>query len=139
VQRFYTGEALDVEAIRSLLKQAGIASSVLNGATAGAVGDLPFSVAQLELWLGHESDEARAREIAEDYFAARDTPGPPPPPWKCPRCGERVGGQFTDCWRCMSPNQEQDPRLDPDAHCAVCAYTLYKLPERRCPECGTKF
>ena len=23
--------------------------------------------------------------------------------WTCPRCGERLEGQFTDCWQCGSP------------------------------------
>ncbi len=32
-----------------------------------------------------------------------------------------------------------DPRRDPEAKCAECGYLLYKLPLRRCPECGTVF
>jgi len=139
VKRLYTGEALDAHALRSLLAQEGIEAVVLNQTPAGAGGDIPFVVAWPELWIANEEDEPAARAIAERYLAQREHKVENRPPWKCPRCGEMIEGQFTDCWRCTMTTTEDDPRLDPASRCAECGYRLYKLPLRRCPECGTEF
>lgn len=140
MKRLYIGDALHVEAIRGLLRQAGIPATVFNQATGVAVGDIPFTVAQPELWVVNDADEPRARAIAAEYLAERDAAGREPrPPWRCPRCGGMVEGQFTDCWRCTTGEEDADPRLDPQARCAKCGRALYGLPERRCPKCGREF
>jgi hypothetical protein len=139
VKKLYTGEFLDVESLRARLAQEDIEAVVLNQAPGMAGGDIPFVVAWPELWVAHDEDEPRARAIAERYLVQREHKVENCPPWKCPRCGEMIEGQFTDCWRCTTPTTEDDPRLDPDAHCEECGYSLYKLPLRRCPECGTEF
>jgi hypothetical protein len=51
-------------------------------------------------------------------------PAAPPPPraddWICPRCGETIEGQFTECWKCAAGGVEAPkappgaPRLDPE-------------------------
>jgi len=139
MKRLYTGEFLDVESLRALLAQAGIEAVVLNQAVGMAGGDIPFTVAWPELWIADEEDEPRAREIAERYLANKAPGAEKRPPWKCPRCGEMIEGQFTECWNCTVTTPEVDPRLDPASRCAQCGYRLYKLPLRRCPECGTEF
>jgi predicted RNA-binding Zn-ribbon protein involved in translation (DUF1610 family) len=140
MKRLYIGEALHVEAIRSLLAQAGIAATVFNQPTGVAVGDIPFTVSQPELWIAHDRDEPRAREIAKEYLARRDAGcREERPPWRCPRCGGMVDGQFTDCWRCATGEEGTDPRLDPQARCVKCGRSLYGLTERRCPQCGKEF
>jgi hypothetical protein len=109
MKRLYTGDSLDVQVLQSELEEQGIRTAILNEATGGALGGLPFTVAYPELWLANDEDEPRAREIAERFVAEKD--------------------QVV----------EIDPRTDPEAKCRACGYLLYKLPERRCPECGTTF
>ena len=109
MKRLYSGEPLDVQLLQSALEEEGIETTILNEAIGGAVGGLPFAGSLPELWLARDEDEPRARTIAERYLAERDG------------------------------TARQDPRTDPNAKCEECGYLLYKLPERRCPECGTKF
>ena len=139
MKRLYTGEFLDVEALRARLAQEGSEAVVLNQAVGMAGGDIPFVVAWPELWVAHDEDEPRAREVAERYLADKAPGAEKRPPWKCPRCGAMIEGQFTDCWNCTLTAAEPDPRHNRDAKCEQCGYSLYKLPERRCPECGTGF
>jgi DNA-directed RNA polymerase subunit RPC12/RpoP len=138
VPRLYIGEALDVHALRSLLAQEGIEAVVLNQTPASASVDVASFATWPELWIANEEDEPAARAIVERYLADKAPRAEKRPAWKCPRCGEMIEVQFTDCWRC-TVTTEDDPRLDPASRCAECGYRLYKLPLRRCPECGTEF
>jgi hypothetical protein len=77
---------------KNVLATAGIRAVVRNEFLSSAMGDLPPAECQAELWLLDPRDAARAEEL---LFR--------PPPlgeeWAC-RCGERLGGQFTQCWKC---------------------------------------
>jgi hypothetical protein len=77
---------------RNLLEQAGIGVFVRNAMLSSAMGELPPAECQAEVWVLEESDYRRAEEI----LAARSVAGPD---WSC-ACGETLGAQFTQCWRC---------------------------------------
>jgi hypothetical protein len=77
---------------RNLLESAGIETLVKNAILSSAMGELPPAECQAELWVLNERDLARAEAILR--------PDPVPgPDWRC-ACGEILGSQFTQCWRC---------------------------------------
>ncbi len=90
--------------VQGLLEQAGIRAEILNAAPGGAVGEIPFQHAAPELWVA-DDDLARAREIIERYLAEQETPADGTP-WRCPRCGRMIEGQFTACWNCEYERDE---------------------------------
>jgi len=138
MKRLMAGDPSDVAALRDLLAEHGIAAHVLDEDTARRRGALPFRLPVAELWIDREEDEARAAPIVARYLS-ESRRAVRRPPWKCPQCGQIIGGQFTECWNCALNDEEDDPRRDPEARCDECGYRLYGLPERRCPECGTEF
>jgi hypothetical protein len=77
---------------RNVLEAAGIRAVVRNQYLSSAMGDLPPAECQAELWILREADAGRAQEL---IFAPQATA----PDWRC-GCGEHLGGQFTQCWRC---------------------------------------
>lgn len=79
---------------KNVLATAGIRAVVKNEFLSSAMGDLPPAECQAELWLLDPRDAARAEEL---LFR----PAPPGAAWTC-QCGEPLGGQFTQCWKCGS-------------------------------------
>jgi hypothetical protein len=77
---------------RNLLQSEGIRAVVKNEMLSSAMGELPPTECQAELWVLRESEVERAEEILH----ARPVSGPA---WIC-SCGETSGPQFTQCWRC---------------------------------------
>jgi putative signal transducing protein len=76
---------------RNLLEAAGIAVLVRNAALSSAMGELPPAECEAQLWVLDDADAARAEELLR--------PPAPGPDWTC-TCGEKLGAQFTQCWRC---------------------------------------
>jgi hypothetical protein len=79
---------------RNLLENEGIETLVKNAILSSAMGELPPAECQAELWLLNDSDQARASEILSRQPSGED--------WIC-ACGEMLGPQFSQCWRCGSP------------------------------------
>jgi hypothetical protein len=92
VKRIYSSfDRVAVHHARNLLEASGIRAVVRNEILASAMGELPPAECQAELWVD-ESEAARAEEIL-------NRPAPIGPDWTC-RCGETLGAQFAQCWRC---------------------------------------
>lgn len=75
---------------KNVLAAAGVRASVRNEMLSSAMGELPPAECQAELWV--EDADAPAAQAALDAV-------PCGPDWIC-ACGETLGAQFTDCWRC---------------------------------------
>jgi hypothetical protein len=69
---------------------------VRNERLASAMGELPPAECQAEVWVAEDADVARAEQLLREGVKAQGEP------WTCPRCGERLEPQFTQCWRCGS-------------------------------------
>ena len=76
---------------RNLLEAVGIHAIVRNTVLSSAMGELPPAECQAEVWV-NDSDVERAEEI----LSGKTVSGPD---WTC-ACGETLGPQFTQCWRC---------------------------------------
>jgi hypothetical protein len=77
---------------KNLLAAEGIRAVVKNEILSSAMGELPPAECQAELWVLDEKDVARAEVVLAKKESAD-------PAWTC-GCGERLGGQFTQCWSC---------------------------------------
>jgi hypothetical protein len=75
---------------RNLLQAQGIEVLVRNATLSSALGELPPT--ETELWVMNDQDLQRAQEILSAAPAAG-------PEWTC-ECGEKLGPQFTQCWKC---------------------------------------
>ena len=135
----WAGNPVAIEAAQALLGEQGIEARVLDEATARAHGGFAFRRTVSELWVANDGDLPRAAALVAEFLAGRRHVGEKRAPWKCPVCGQMIGGQFTECWNCALDPDQDDPRRSPEAKCDECGYLLYRLPERRCPECGTEF
>lgn len=78
----------------NLLRSDGIPAVVRNEFLASAMGELPPSECQPEVWVLDDSDEWRAKRTLENPPAAAG------PAWGCEACGEVSEPQFTHCWKC---------------------------------------
>ena len=87
---------LEVGHVRNLLEVAGIDCELRNEFLSGGMGELPPTEAWPELWV-EEHEYARARQLLDEAFRQ---PVVKLPEWTCPDCGERIEGQFSECWRC---------------------------------------
>jgi hypothetical protein len=75
---------------KNVLAAEGIGARVRNEMLSSAMGELPPAECQAELWVD-DADFAKAQAALSAFPAGED--------WRC-ACGETLGAQFTDCWRC---------------------------------------
>ena len=78
---------------RNLLEAEGIETQVRNQMLSSAMGELPPTECQMEIWVLNDEDVPRAMGVLR-------RPPPAGPDWTCPGCGEVSGPQFTQCWKC---------------------------------------
>ncbi len=134
---FASEDRTTIEVVRNLLLQEKIETTVLNEASATAMGGIPFFNLMPEVWALRDEDEPRALEIVGGFESGAAREAQSREAWTCPECGEEIEGQFTECWNCHVA-AAADPRQDPEATCEKCGYRLWGLPERRCPECWSE-
>lgn len=93
MKRVYSSfNRISVHHARNLLAAEGIAAEVRNEILSSAMGEIPPAECQAELWVLRDGDEALAMEVLR-------RPAVRGPDWRC-ACGETLGAQFTQCWRC---------------------------------------
>ncbi len=97
MKRVYASLSLpDVHHAMNLLASVGIRAQVRNEMLASAIGQLPFTDCQPEVWVEDDADAERAARLLADGPLRRADKGKA---WQC-RCGEIQEAQFTQCWRC---------------------------------------
>ena len=89
---FTSPDSAEVGLLKNVLEKAGIRCVELNEQMAQTIPSLPF---QAELWV---ADEKYADASA--LMAGWRSPISTGEPWVCSRCGERLGSQFSKCWKC---------------------------------------
>jgi hypothetical protein len=80
--------------LHDMLTAAGIEASVQRMYLQGSVGEVPPHEAALEIWIAHEEQVERARELIDGLRHA------PQRHWFCAKCSEEIEGGFEQCWRC---------------------------------------
>lgn len=87
--------------MQSLLEAEGIQTFLKNQFGFGGTGELPFVETVPQLFVLHERDLGRAKQLLEDAAAA---PGEMES-WICPTCGMEVEDNFTECWNCAEGSE----------------------------------
>ncbi|HSN71857.1 MAG TPA: DUF2007 domain-containing protein [Steroidobacteraceae bacterium] len=104
MRKVFSSELLiEVSHLKNVLETEGIRCQIRNDRLSGALGEIPFLECWPELWLVDPGDELRARGLIEAELAD----APVAPAWTCPDCGERIEGQFAECWRCAERALEE--------------------------------
>ena len=86
--------------IQSLLEAHGIECHARNMDLGGGLGELPVNECWPEVWVNHDADSRRARDlIAASQTAAGG------PAWQC-RCHEKMEAQFEFCWSCGAERED---------------------------------
>jgi hypothetical protein len=86
----------EIHHAKNLLEAEGVRAFVRNELLSGAMGELPFSECQAELWIADAADVVRAERVLREGLVRDAGKGVP---WKC-ACGEILEAQFSQCWRC---------------------------------------
>ena len=76
------------------LQQAGFSASVQRYFLGGLAGELPPDQCLPEVWLTHDHEELKAKEVLHQLQNL------PQRRWLCSGCGETVEGGFEVCWQC---------------------------------------
>jgi hypothetical protein len=101
MQRIYGArDSTEAEFVRGLLEAEEIQAIVQGSALEAARGDIPFSANSLpSVWV-NEPDVERASKIVEEFRRGGPAATQSQIAWICPKCGEKLEGQFTTCWKC---------------------------------------
>ena len=98
MRKVYTSDNIAIIGhLRQVLEHHAIPCIVRNDFLLGGAGELPVNETWPEIWVVDDEDVDRARALIDAIVA---TEPESEPPWLCVSCGEKVEGQFTDCWRC---------------------------------------
>ncbi len=97
MKRVYADEhGLMTERIKDILEEEGINCMIKNLNLSGGVGEIPPIECWPEVWIMEYVDYYRANSIVEDLLKESTEYQTS---WIC-KCGEKIEGQFTDCWNC---------------------------------------
>jgi hypothetical protein len=91
---FSSPDSAEVGLLKNIMEKAGIRCQELNEQMAQTIPSPPF---QAELWVVDEKDYADAAALLAEWQNPTPATGSS---WKCSRCGEELGSQFTKCWKC---------------------------------------
>jgi Putative prokaryotic signal transducing protein len=91
---FASPDSAEVGFLKNMLHKAGIRCVEINEQMAQTIPSQPF---QAELWVENEDDFAEAAALLAEWLNPTHTTGAS---WICSRCGEKLGSQFSKCWKC---------------------------------------
>jgi len=80
--------------VKAMLESQGIECTVTGEHAGELAGRLP---ARPLLWV---VDDAKYEEAVKIMRTAEATVDGNTTPWRCPGCGEKIDGQFAECWKC---------------------------------------
>ena len=91
---FTSPDSAELGLFKDMLQKAGIRCVEINEHMAQTIPSAPF---QAELWVENEADYPMAVAILEEWQRPSKAAGAC---WTCSRCGEKLGSQFSECWKC---------------------------------------
>jgi hypothetical protein len=98
--------AIEAHLIRGFLLSHGISAEVRGEFLTSGWGELPVDVCSV--WITDDTQFEAANELLAAFLKgsfARMFSGQS---WTCPRCGEKLEGQFTQCWHCGAAKPVSD-------------------------------
>jgi len=100
-QVYLAADPADAHLVKGFLESHGI-EAIVRGETLFALrGEVPLTADTLPtVWIVDDGAVARARELLDEYHRSRAPGSDKGRPWRCPKCGEQLEPQFTNCWQC---------------------------------------
>jgi hypothetical protein len=90
--------AVEAHLVSGFLTSHGISAEVRGEFLTSGWGELPVDVCSV--WVTDDAQYEAAHDLLVEFFSgsfARKFSGER---WTCPRCSEKLEGQFTACWNC---------------------------------------
>jgi hypothetical protein len=105
---FSSQDSATIGMLRAMLIDEGIPCEVRNEASHALLGEVAFAgLVVPEIWVIHERDRERAKELVFAFLNAPATGSAAD--WTCASCGEHVEGIFGECWKCGAPAPPAHP------------------------------
>ena len=100
MQRLYTSfDTVFLGHLYNLMMSEGVKAEIRNQYAVSGFGELPATEATPELWVD-DLKFAYANELLQEALKGHiNNPGES---WICPKCHEKIDGQFSQCWKCLS-------------------------------------
>ena len=90
--------AIEAHLIRDFLLSHGIAAEVRGEFLTSGWGELPVDVCSV--WVTDDAQFEAANDLLLAFLSGNFARKFSADAWRCPDCGERLEGQFTQCWSC---------------------------------------
>jgi hypothetical protein len=90
--------AVEAHLIKGFLLSHGISAEVRGEFLTSGWGELPVDVCSV--WVTDDAQYEAANELLAAFLTGRLASMFSGESWSCPRCGEKLEGQFTQCWHC---------------------------------------
>jgi hypothetical protein len=90
--------ALEAHLVKGFLESNGIAAVVRGEFLTGGWGELPVDVCSV--WIEDDRLYERAQALLRTFLRGDLAREFRAQGWRCPKCGETLEGQFTECWSC---------------------------------------
>jgi len=96
---FESSDSMRVGHYQSMLESDGIQTFVKNLNQSSLMGEIPFAEVFPELWIVNDSDHEQALRLLDSYEHSASGNAAD---WICPKCGEEVPKELSQCWSCDS-------------------------------------
>ena len=96
--------AVEAHLIRGFLLSHGISAEVRGEFLTSGWGELPVDVCSV--WVTDDAQYEAANDLLTAFLSGRFARTFSGQHWTCPRCAEKLEGQFTHCWSCGAPRPE---------------------------------
>ena len=90
--------APEAHVVKGFLESNGIAAVVRGDHLQGGWGELPVDLCSV--WVTDDAQFERADALLVSFLRGDHAREFRDQNWRCPKCGENLEGQFTECWSC---------------------------------------
>ena len=96
---------IEIHNLKNVLEGRGIKCEIRGEYLNAATGELPVVECWPELWIVDDSCLDESRELLADFTHPREVERSS---WLCRDCGEKIEGQFSECWQCGATRPRAD-------------------------------
>jgi hypothetical protein len=93
--------AVEAHLIKGFLTSHGISAEVRGEFLTSGWGELPVDVCSV--WVSDDAQYQAANELLVAFMKGSYSRMFSGDGWTCTQCGEKLEGQFTQCWSCGAP------------------------------------
>jgi len=87
--------------VEDLLRSNGIEAHVIGESLLNTIpGSSVIPGTSPEVWILHPDQADSAKELIRRFTTGEPLPESSGPSWQCPKCGEILESQFSECWKC---------------------------------------